>query len=72
MQIDAKKIEAELQELAGGSKVKVKLNNQQPVACSSRETDKGFSITFNPKRYKSPQKLEEHLNDLRGEMVWGS
>lgn len=72
MQIDARKIESELQELAGQTRIKVKLNNHLPVACSSRETDKGYSITFNPKRYRSPRKLEEHIQGLREDMVWGN
>lgn len=70
-QIDAKKIEAELQELAGEIPVKVKLNNHLDVATSTKETDKGFFITFNPKRF-SPKKLEEHLNMCREAVTWGS
>lgn len=71
MEIDVVKIQAELQELAGEVPVKVKLNNHQDVATSTKETDKGFFITFNPKRFRSPGKLEEHLNDLREAITWG-
>lgn len=72
MEINAQKIEVELQELAGREwKVKVKLNKSQQAACSSRETDKGITISFNPKRYRSPQRLEDHLNNLRKDMTWG-
>jgi len=71
MEINIAQIQSELQELAGQNmKVKVKLNRRQLVACSSKETDKGVSVSFNPKRYRSPAKLEEHLNDLRRDITW--
>lgn len=87
MEINAPKIEAELQSLTdylphkegqpdkphrNRTKVKVRLNKSQDIALRTRETDQGIEITFNPKRYRSEAKLEGHLNDLRQDMVWGS
>lgn len=43
-----------------------------PLAMRSRETDAGLEIIFNPKRYRTPEKLEGHLNSLRRSIVWGS
>lgn len=64
-------------------RIKVRLNNSQrstatptlspsPLALRTRETDQGFDITFNPKRYRTEAKLEGHLNGLRQDIVWGS
>lgn len=61
MEINIPKIQAELQELAGEGKVKVKTNNHLAVGLSIRETDDRVDITFNPKRIRSQEKLEEHL-----------
>jgi hypothetical protein len=73
MEINTVQIQAELQELAGQNmKVKVKLNKKQVRACSSRETDKGITVSFNPTRIRSPQKLEGYLNDLRQDVIWQS
>jgi hypothetical protein len=65
--IDIQRIQEELQELAGRQqKVKVGLNTRIDVACSIRQTDKGFEFRFNPKRYRgSRKKFEEHLNWCR-------
>jgi len=61
MELNIPKIQAELQELAGEQKVKVKTNNHLVVSCSIRETDNRVDITFNPKRIRSPKRLDEHL-----------
>jgi len=66
MEIDAQKIQGDLQELAGNKpKVKVGLTSRLPVATSIRETDQGIAIKFNPKRFRSPAKFNEHLNMCR-------
>ena len=45
MEIDANQIQAELKELAGEEKVKVKaVKRGMDTACSIRQTDKGFDI----------------------------
>jgi len=59
--LNIEQIEAELQELAGEHRVRVKRDDRLDVAVSIRETDECFDITFNPRRFKSPKKLEELL-----------
>ena len=64
--IDTQKIQGELQELAGRKpKVKVGLSHRLQVATSIRETDQGVKVKFNPKRFRSPAKYEDHLNFCR-------
>jgi len=65
IEINTEEIQSELQKLAGETKVKVKLNRHQEVATSIRETDKAIEFRLNPKRFRSPQKLEEHLDFCR-------
>lgn len=87
MNIDTIKIQDELQALAdyvptkeGQStkprrncmKVKVKLCKSQDIAMSSRETDEGVTVIFNPKKYRTDTKLNDHLNNLRRDLTWGS
>ena len=72
VKIDTQRIQAELQELAGkGQKVKVQLDRHLPVKTSIHETDQGVSIKLNPKAFRSPAMLEEHLNWCR-ESVGGA
>jgi len=72
MKIDTKMIQAELQELAGTGKVKVKLDRSMDVAVSTAEADcnkdsfiPGYFIRVNPSRIRSPNKLEDILNFCR-------
>lgn len=69
MDINIQSIQAELQELAGESKVKVSLSKSLPVASSIREYDikrkHGFDIKLNPNKFRNPAKLETHLNMCR-------
>lgn len=67
MKIDAKIIEAELQELAGHAKIRVRLDTRNKVASSVRETDQRYTydIKLNPTRIRSPKQLDEHLNYCR-------
>lgn len=67
--MDINKIQAELQDLAGDMRVKVKLNKHQDIALSSRETDNGYVFSFNPSKIRSPQKLENLLNDCRRDVT---
>lgn len=64
-QINTKALQAELQVLANPTRVKVKLDRHIDIACSIRETDNGFHIRLNPKRIRTPGKLEEHLDFCR-------
>jgi len=70
-QIDKDKIQAELQELAGTKKVKVKLNRSSPYGYSSRETDGTFTLTLNPSRIRTPRKLESYIAQARRDVCWG-
>ena len=68
MKIDIKPIQAELQEIAGNCQLKVKLDNRMDAACSSGESDKGYCISFNPKRIRTKNQLDNHINWLRGDI----
>ena len=63
--IDVQLIQGELQELAGDEKVKVKLNSKMDRATHIKISDKGYDIQLNPKRFRSPNKLERHLQECR-------
>jgi len=63
--LDAKVIEAQLQELTV-EKVKVKLDKQLDIATSIRETDNGYVIQLNPSRIRNQDKLDKQLNFCRG------
>lgn len=65
MKIDILQIQTELQELAGREKVKVKLDKRLDLASHTRQTDRGFLVRLNPTRFRSPEKLEWHLNLCR-------
>ena len=65
MVLDAKVIEAQLQELTA-EKVKVKLNKHLDIATSIRETDNGYAIQLNPGKIRSQDKLDKQLNFCRG------
>ena len=65
MVLDAKVIEAQLQELTV-EKVKVKLDKQLDIATSIRETDNGYVIQLNPSRIRNQDKLDKQLNFCRG------
>lgn len=69
VEINTGKIQAELQELAGESKVKVKLNKSQDIALSCRETDNSYSFSFNPKKIRNQEKLDSLLNDCRNDVI---
>jgi hypothetical protein len=60
MRLDIKALQGKLQDI--DPTVKVRLDRRQDVATSIKETDSGSIITFNPARFRSPKKLEEHLN----------
>ena len=65
VKIDTKPIQTELQELSGQDKVKVKLSKHLDIGCSIRQDDKGFLVSLNPSKIRSPEKLEQHLNMCR-------
>lgn len=82
MEINVDLIQADLQSIADAvpdgeatncrnrRKVTVKLDRHQDIAMRSRETDEGITITLNPKRYRSQNKLDEHINSLRRDITW--
>lgn len=55
MKIDLTQLEAELKEVAGTVKVKVKKHNG--CRCSVRETDSRIEFRINPKHIRSDQQL---------------
>ncbi len=64
LEINAKVIEAELQELTP-VKVSLKLNKHLEAATSIRETDKSYAIQLNPSKIRCQDKLDRHLNFCR-------
>lgn len=59
-----------LQELAGkGLKVKLRIDPQGKCAAGVTQTDAGFEIYLNPGRIKTKDKLEGHINWIRGQVV---
>ena len=86
MEITKEKVEQITSELSGIVKsegqpkgtqcqLKVKLDRHMERACSIREYEEGghygFAIRLNPKRIRTENKLEQHLNFCR-EMLLGS
>ena len=69
MDIDTVMLQAELQEFTGKEHVKVKLDKHLAVASSIRQDDKGYLIRLNPNKFRSPKKLEAHLNMCREAVV---
>jgi len=57
MQIDLPRLETELKEVAGNTRLKVKKHNG--CQCSIRETDRKLEIKINPKRIRSDKQLTE-------------
>jgi hypothetical protein len=70
MQIDEKKIERELQELAGDWPVKVKADKKKDTVSTIRETDKLFLLKLNPLRIRSEATLNKHVDIARREITW--
>jgi hypothetical protein len=65
MQIDIGPIKAELEELAGNMKCKVKLDKHIPMASSFRQTDQGYDIRLNPTHIRGSNQLQNQLNSIR-------
>ena len=53
---DAADLAAQLREMCEGNHIKVKTNIHQDIAVNIRSTDKGDTITVNPKRWRGTKK----------------
>jgi len=60
---DATDLQRQLSELCEGNHIKVKTNPHQDIAVNIRSTDKGDTVTINPKRWRGTKKTE-HLTDF--------
>ena len=55
---DAADLQRQLSELCEGNHIKVKTNLHQDIAVNIRSTDKGDTVTVNPKRWRGTKKTE--------------
>jgi len=53
---DAAALEAQLREMCESNHIKVKANLHQDIAVNIRSTDKGDTVTVNPKRWRGTKK----------------
>ena len=53
---DAADLQRQLSELCEGNHIKVKTNLHQDIAVNIRSTDKGDTVTINPKRWRGTKK----------------
>ena len=68
MKINTKAIEAELQELAGALKVRVKADRHQKAVASICCNDNGYAISLNPSKIRCQTTLENQLDFCRQEV----
>ena len=66
--VDAKQLQAELQELAGTVQVRVHVHHRRNGMCAVgvRETDMRVDVFLDPRRIKNYEALERQLAWLRG------
>ena len=63
--IDIIKLKAELQDLAGSTRIKVKLDKRIDVASRAWHSDGSVTIFLNPNKIRSQAKLETQLDICR-------
>jgi len=61
MEINVKTIKTELDELAGGETVKIKLDKRMESTSAIRISDGEYQVRLNPLKIRSQQTLDKHL-----------
>ena len=69
VEIDLKRIESELKELAGSIPVKVRRGNGMRL--SIKETDKLTRIYINPRKIRTQAELDDVVIQCQKSLVWG-
>lgn len=69
MEIDLKRIEADLKDAAGETHYRV--HKGKGMRLSIRESDQRVDIYINPKKIRTQNQLDQVISDCNQELTWG-